>query len=444
VGDLLAVSMAWMDALWDDDAALLWTVRRDRHMSRETAWYALGLLERGDDARAVRALDAVLAQQFPRAGRPFDGTFRRAPEEPDPPDGPVMWLHYDPNWRQFIGTTFAVVLDRHGDRLASELGDRLGASIDAAVEGEDPTRVSPTYANIALLKAWLDAWAGRTGDADAFAQEVADAFDPHGAFLEYNSPTYYGIDLWALALWRTATPRMRQLGPVMEAALWRDVARFYHPGMRTLCGPYDRAYGMDMTTHATPLGLCIWDAVGRDLAPFPDTAGRFRHPHDLCFAPCVAVAGTDVPDDAVPHLRTFEGERRVVRVVTDEPRRVATAWLSDDAMLGGWAGPASGIGWFQHHHATAHWRREDGSVGWLRLEADVPADATVVPGELRITTRTDRPILFEVHPADDRARLVIDTDASPAQAPDERHLAYEPSSGPTTFAIHVRADAPRR
>lgn len=427
--------MAWMDALWDDDAALLWTVAGDRHLSRETAWYALGLLEHGDDERAVRALDAVAAQQFPTAGTPFDGTFRRSPEEADPPDDPVMWLHFDPNWRQFVGTTFAVVLDRHGERLPSRLSERLRLSVAAAVEGEDEDRVSPSYANIALLKAWLDAWAGRTDEADAFAERIADAFHAHDTFLEYNSPTYYGIDLWALALWRTGTPRMRELGPRMEAALWRDVARFYHAGLRNLCGPHDRAYGMDMTAHATPLGLCVWDAVGRAPAPFPDTSRRFRHPHDLCFAPCVATAGTDVPDDARSHLTAFEGERHVVRVVTDEPRRVATAWLSPDVMLGGWSGPTSGIGWFQHHHATAHWRRDDGSIGWLRLRAEVPAEATAEPGALHITTRTDRPILFDVHPPGDA--IVIDTDATLAEATDDGLVAYEPSSGATRFVVRV-------
>ena len=32
----------------------------------------------------------------------------------------------------------------------------------------------------------------------------------------------------------------------MLAELWRDIARFYHPAMRNLCGPFDRAYGLDL------------------------------------------------------------------------------------------------------------------------------------------------------------------------------------------------------
>jgi hypothetical protein len=393
---LLDASMRWMDGLWDDDAGLLWTVRRDHHVTRETAWYALGLMQRGsngDVERAVRAVSSVIDTQFDAPGTAYGGTFRRAPEEPDPPDDPVMWVHYDPNWRQFIGTTFALICDRYSDRLPSELEDRMRRSIAHAVDAEPDDRISPTYANIALMKAWLDTWSGV--EAGGSAREIARAFDRHGAFLEYNSPTYYGIDLFALALWRSAPEPLASLGAGMEAALWRDIARFYHAGMRNLCGPYDRAYGMDMTSYASPLGLYIWDLVGAERAPFPDITQRFRHQHDTCFAPCVAATQTLVPPDALKHLTTFEGERTIEQTITSDPERVATAWLSDDVMIGAQNGPPSGIGWYQHHHATIHWLRPDGTVGWMSLNPQVAADATAAPGELRITASS---ITFDAHP----------------------------------------------
>ena len=435
--DLHAASMAWMDALWDDDAALLWTVQRDHHMTRDSAWYALGLLQRGDADRAARALEQVLANQFLAPDTPFDGTFRRAPEEADPPSDPVMWIHYDPNWRQFIGTTFAVIIDRYHGMLSAQLVDALRGSIARAVVGEGDDRVSPHYANIALMKAWLDAWSGRGAHAEAFAEQIAAAFFENNTFLEYNSPTYYGIDLWALALWRESTPVLQDLGARMEAALWRDVARFYHAGLRNMCGPYDRAYGMDMTTHATPLGLWIWDAIGREQAPFPETTGKFRHPHDLCMAPCVKEMGAVVPADVLGHLTVFSGERAFTQTVTAEPERVATAWLSEDIMFGAQTGPTSGIGLFQHHHATAHWRRDEGAVGWMRLMPDVVADAVAEPGELRVTTRTTTPITFEFYPASDNSPLTIETNASDPDASSDGRLTYQPVSAETTFVFRV-------
>ncbi len=385
---VLEVSMTWLDDLWDDKAGLLWTADRTMHMARETAWYTLGLLSRagpGDDARAVRALGAVLDNQYDAPGSSYDGTFRRAPEEPDPPADPVMWLHFDPNWRQFAGTTLAVIVDKYGGDLPQALNERIRSAIERAVTGEPTDRVVPTYSNIALMKAWLDAWSGRHDEADAFAREIHSHYMELGAFLEYNSPTYYGIDLWALALWRNSTETLAELGADLEERLWRDIARFYHAGMLNVCGPYDRSYGMDMTKYATPLGLWIWAEVGRDKAPFPDPATRFDHPNDMGFGPLVAALGPRIPEDVVADLESFSGERYVEQTISGDPLRVASAWLSDDVMIGAQTGPSSGIGWLQHHHATLH-RRVDGEIACMRLLPDCPADARAKPNELSVST----------------------------------------------------------
>jgi hypothetical protein len=392
--------MAWMDGFWDDDVGLLWNVKRTHHLVRESSLYALGLVQRGDVELAQRALLNVAAHQFDAPGWPFDGTFRRSPEEGDPPDDAMMWLHYDPNWRQFIGTTFALIIDQHGDALDPGTISALRGSIERAVATEPDDRVSPAYANIALMKSSLDAWAGREEQAVGFARQVAAHFDEHSTFLEYNSPTYYGIDLYALALWRRShVAEIAELGSRIEATLWRDIARFYHAGMRNMCGPFDRCYGIDMTAHATPLGLYIWALVGAEAAPFPDPATRFRHPHDICFGPAITAMPTRAPDDVMPDLVSFGGERTIEQTVTTFPERVVTAWLADDVMLGGWSGPTSGIGLFQHAHATMHQRLEDGSIGWLRLRPESAAEATVTPGTIRITG-TDERSAFEASPAD--------------------------------------------
>ncbi len=422
-------STSWMDGFWDDDAALLWDVRRSRHMVRESAWYAVGLLQRGDTARAERTLRAVLTNQFPMDGTPFEGSFRRAPEEADPPDDARRWLHYDPNWRQFIGTTFAVIIDTFSGMLPRALVDDLRASIAGCVAGEPDDRVAPTYANIALMKAWLDTWAGRTDIGESFARETYTHFDAHGGFLEYNSPTYYGIDLWALALWRSSgSAELRRMGTDMEERLWRDVARFYHAGLRNLCGPYDRAYGMDMSAYATPLGLHIWSAVGRERAPFPDTSGRFSHPHDFCFGPLVAAARTLVPDEVVPHLQSFRGERKIDRTISDEPLRVVTAWLGPHSMIGAWSGPPSGISVGQHHRATLHT-----ATGWARLAPGTNAHATASPNTLEISS--EGPITLETF---GKLELAFETNVQPTETDDAgRHMLRFDAGGPTALVVRT-------
>jgi len=435
--EVLEVSMAWLDDLWDEHAGLLWTADRAMHMARETASYALGLLSRagtGDDVRAVHALDAVLGNQFDAPGSSYDGTFRRAPEEPDPPADPVMWLHFDPNWRQFVGTTLAVIVDRYGKELPRALSERIRSSIERAVTGEPADRVVPTYSNIALMKAWLDAWSGRRDQADDFAREIHSHYMDSGAFLEYNSPTYYGIDLWALALWRNSTETLAELGAELEQGLWRDIARFYHAGMLNLCGPYDRAYGMDMTEYATPLGLWMWAGIGRDKAPFPDPSKRFDHPHDMGFGPLVAALGPQIPADVIPELESFSGERYVEQTITGDPLRVATAWLSDDVMIGAQSGPSSGIGWLQHHHATLH-RRIDGKIAWMRLLPDCPADAKAKRSELSVWT-SGSPLRFETSGAS--IFQLVKAMESNAASTDEQEtdggfiVSFEPARAGTT------------
>ena len=130
--------------------------RRAKYMVRETSCYALGLLMRdgkGDRARAAEGLEAVLKEQFLDKDKVWYGTFRRTPEEPDPSgENTVMWRNYDPNWREFIGTTFQMILIEYPDRISKDLASRMYGAIDRAIVGEmKQGRLLPTYSNIALM-----------------------------------------------------------------------------------------------------------------------------------------------------------------------------------------------------------------------------------------------------------------------------------------------------
>src|SRR5262245_35173636 len=167
------------------------------------------------------------------------------------------------------------------------------------------------------MKAWLER-------DEAYASAVVDCFDEFGAFDEYGSPTYYGIDLFALALWRRRppTPAFGEWGERLWAELWRDIARWWHPGLRNLCGPYSRAYGMDMTRYVGWLGLWLPDPV------VPSLSSPFEHSHDLTMAPLVELVGGG------PHDLPFDDSARVVEQVL-RGGRVATAWIAPDVMAGG-------------------------------------------------------------------------------------------------------------
>jgi hypothetical protein len=318
----------------------------------------------------------------------WHGTFARFAEWPTPLDtgaGAVEWVDYDPNWRQFVGTTFALILRTF--TVAPTVEERMRRAIGLAIDGEPPGRVSPGYSNIALMKAWLEA-------DETFAASIVERFDRHGAFEEYGSPTYYGIDLYAIALWRRHPPTARfgAWGEHLWATLWRDIARWWHQGLRNLCGPYSRAYGMDMTGYVALLGLWMPGPV------VPAMSSPFAHSHDLTMAPLVDLLGGP-PDDVA-----LRDDERVVEQ-TLPGGRVATGWLSRGVMVGGERGGrfrAEG----QYHPATAHWSLPDGSVGWLRLRHRGPLSATASSGTLEVQVHDDerhgrQPVVIETSHAPD-------------------------------------------
>ena len=311
--------------------------------------------------------------------------------------GEEAWRDYDPNWRQFIGTTLALILDEYSERLDAAQIERIDRAIRLAVEGEPAARCPASYTNIALMKAGLLTWAGeRYGEAgwvaygEAFAGAVYDLFQQTGAYDEYNSPTYYGVNLYALAFWRryARSQKLAQMGTAMEAALWRDIARYYHAGLRNICGPYTRSYGMDMPHYAALLGLSIWLGVGREDAPFPTDAELFDHCHDFIFGPCFALVGTEIPADVLPDFLRFCGERLIRQPITSQPQRVATAWLGKELMIGAESTPLDEHAFFkpsdQFHPATIHWRTPGGGIAWLRLRHIGPVDATAAAYSLTV------------------------------------------------------------
>jgi hypothetical protein len=111
------------------------------------------------------------------------------------------------------------------------------------------------------------------------------------------------------------------------------------------------------------------------------------HGADLCPIPLVARLGARPPDEPRRHLAGFRGERRIEQRICETPHRVATAWLAQHVMLGGERSGGRPVHW-QHHPATLHWRRPDGSVGWLRLRTPAPVDAVAAAGRLDAVVHT--------------------------------------------------------
>ncbi|MCQ4082451.1 hypothetical protein NGB36_18040 [Streptomyces sp. RB6PN25] len=401
---LITSTTTWMDTLWDPKVHLLrapvsypdWS-----HMVRETSWYALGLLTRGapgDLERALQALETVLDHQFDRSGAVHHGTWRHYPDEPEPGPTAEEWCDYDPNWREFIGCALLLILHEFEPSLPASAIDRIDRALALAAEGALIRAVAPSYTNIALMGAYLFDAAGhrqtnhqlRTA-GERLARQVHDLWVRTSTFPEFNAPTYYGVDLFALALWRACAPSqaLRRLGVQMEQQLWHQIADRYHPDLRTIVGPYDRTYGMDMRRYPALTGLWIALVTGSERAPLPP-AGPCAGPqaHDWCFAPCFALLGAMPPVGAVARLNALTGPHHVTTVIEEAPRRTATSWLGPRHMIGAQdAGGTKSRAGEQYCPVTVHWAAPGtgDDVYWLRAAAGTAVDADVdTSGVLRL------------------------------------------------------------
>ena len=410
--EIFLTSMQWADKYYNPQAkliasppSLLNAEFRDlpsHTMVRESSWYALGLLLRdgkGDRERAADILRVVLDQQYHEPGKVWDGTFRRTPAEPEPGAGAVMWRAYDPNWREFVGTTLAIILLEYPDRIPAELKPRMIQAIDDAVAGEmKQGRLAPTYTNPALMYGFLWMFAVERGNkpqwktqAQQWQDTVYGLYKQHDAFFEYNSPTYAGVDLFALALWRDYgfTSDMRARGEEMEGGLWRATADLYNANLRNISGPYDRSYGMDMQKYVSVTGLWLRTVLDADKAPltgFDDPP--VDHVDDLFFTPPIVVLDTHIPSDAMNSFRSFQGEHQVRRPIADQ--RVATAWIGKELIYGGEiTGHTKDVdAHSQFHPVTVQWQAP-GRIGWIQLTRCPMIDAEATKSGIAISASGD-------------------------------------------------------
>jgi hypothetical protein len=291
------------------------------------------------------------------------------------------------------------------------------AAIDLALDGEmRQGRLVPSYSNIALMYGALwDFEATHNHNADwqkrsaEWIDEVTSLFHQFNSFNEYNSPTYYGVDLFGLALWRCygSTAHIREAGSEIETVLWNDIADFYHPGLRNVAGPYDRSYGMDMESYVALVGVWIRTVLPASQAPLPVPANDTDHLADLWFAPQFTILEAKPSVTALAKIRHFQGEHLVTRRIT--PDRTATAWIGDKVIFGGELtsltkdAPVD----TQFHPGTAQWRTPSGPVGWFYVMKSPPIDVHASRSGLEIKSHGD--VVIRVHAANVDSKIISAT-----------------------------------
>ncbi|KAI0474907.1 hypothetical protein GGR56DRAFT_666165 [Xylariaceae sp. FL0804] len=422
---LFNASMGWLDGYWDADAGYLYDVEGGNaldHETRSSAWYALGLLARDDDddvRDAERILANVAAGQFAsNASAQWYGDYQKYPEEPTVGSAhypPSIYNSWDPNWRGFVGTTLVVALEEFGHLLSNATREavleslRLSAVGDSyRVGGLDGDNLYPSYSNPAIMRAFVAGWTGRQlGDAnmtqsgEAYAQEIIDLFTRSNTLSEFNSGTYTGVSLFGLLLWSKYMPEdsvMAEYGPKMLTATWEAIAQLWHPGLKNMAGPWDRAYGYDM--NRCIMALWFWTLIGREASSVKANPQIMSHSADYAWAPVIAVLAADhaalLPDGLVGNLTRFgDDEERTFAAQAYYPpydlaARNITTWLSRNLTIGAESfdenvlgGPSESQTSF--NPAVVQWDTGAG-IGFLSLyPTETAVQVAVAPGSLDLT-----------------------------------------------------------
>lgn len=296
------------------------------HSVRETALGAFLDLDAGRTSRAVTALRNVLALQHETSAWPWSGTFPVTAEQPEPPGAhAVEWVHYDPNWRQFLGCILALTELHHGPVLPDDVRMGIVRALTRCVAGEPDERIAPWYTNPNLMHAWLLAHVGSLHHDDALtaageqrATRCARRFERFGDVDEYNSPTYDGIDLFALGLWAMHPPSdvFQRSAATMLDALGARIGALYHPALGAVCGPHIRAYGVQLRRYVSLTGmwLSLAGVDADDVLP-ADLDQDTDHVHDLYFLPLLRrlapavvgrIATIEVSEERT-HRQAFDG-----------------------------------------------------------------------------------------------------------------------------------------
>jgi len=177
----------------------------------------------------------------------------------------------DENATEFATESWGTLLLRHGGLLSSSFRSKMLAHVPAAIAAlkrhtsdSNPKKVEVNYTNIYLLNSSNLLLLGAAIKDTPTIQQAAlqfrnwlrhvSTFGIH----EYDSPTYYGVDLKALeiAYSNTLDPALRKTLKLSLDYLWTDIAANYFPGRMSLSGPHSRDY--DFLTGRGSVGMNLW------------------------------------------------------------------------------------------------------------------------------------------------------------------------------------------
>ena len=363
--------LAYFDSIYDDGEHLLQVEFASPgyhtkiptgsivHPTRESFYYAVALLQRGeasDVQRAQKILRRLLPlQQTDDTNSEYSGVWPWLMEEPLNRMGSV-----DLSWADFCGSAIAQILVEHRDQIDQDLQRGLENALRLSADRIRQRDVQPAYTNIAVLGGGVCTMAGEILKDDSLLQygqhrlsKIVAFTQQQGGFNEYNSPPYSKVVIGEceriLQLCEDQTVRVA--AESLRATAWKMIAESYHVGTNQIAGPHSRTSRIRL--RETTLDF-LAERIGEKLPCHP----TMFHDNPRGYAiveplPCpkeLRSRFVDKPAKPIQIQRTFILPRGKT------PATVGTTWLSDYACLG--SVNQSGF-WTQRKPLIAYWATEE-------------------------------------------------------------------------------------
>lgn len=219
------------------------------HPTRSSLTYAVALLDSGIEEYRPRAMDIlrkVISLQDQNPDSPTYGIWSWFYEEPLEKMSPPDW-----NWANFCGKELLQVALDHFDRIPEELREKVKEAIYHACRSIIRRNVGPSYTNIAIMGAYVTLLAGELfewKDIFSYGKDLLERIYKytkyHGAFTEYNSPTYTMVAIEDISriLSHIKDKECLEIAEYLNDVAWKCVALHFHPPTGQWAGPHSRCY----------------------------------------------------------------------------------------------------------------------------------------------------------------------------------------------------------
>jgi hypothetical protein len=282
-----------------------------------------------------------------------------------------------------VGTQLIQIVEEFSDLIGTDLVDKICHALEIQAVGAmrrngtvDGDNLVTAYTNPGLMRAFTVGWIGaRTNNqtlidfANSHASDIYEIFTAgSNVFGEFNAPTYYGIDVWALAAsikYGRPGQYLTSKAPFMLQELWKEVAGSYNAYLGNMAGPYDRANARDMTQDSAALALWFWGLAGSKTAPRPNLRQvnlEYDAAEGASMALVMSTVADHIPASILESLAKAPEEERVISKEIHENlngtgTRFSTSWISKSGsvMAGGIEQNETTVRSQQFVPAIVHW-----------------------------------------------------------------------------------------